>query len=192
MKKICVFCSSSNNLNEIYHQDANKLGALLAQNNYELVYGGSFRGLMGEVALGAKNSGAKVTGIMPKKIFDFIEGEQGPCDNFVLTDNLRDRKQKLDEASDAFIALAGGFGTLDEIIEVLDLKILGYHNKPIIFLNTNHFYDSLVEFFENFVKQKFASDKVFTAFYVAQKPEDVITYLENYKHEEINLIAFKS
>ncbi|MBR1680565.1 TIGR00730 family Rossman fold protein, partial [bacterium] len=137
MKKVCVYCSASDGIAEIYYKDAQKMGELLGKNGYDLVYGGSDFGLMGTVSKSAKENGSHICGIMPKKIYEMINHEGGNCDKFVLTDNMRDRKEKLDSYSEATIALAGGFGTLDEVIEIIDLKILGYNTKPIVFLNTN-------------------------------------------------------
>lgn len=180
MKNICVYCSASDGIDEIYYKDAQKLGELLGKNNYNLVYGGSDFGLMGTVSKSAKENGSHICGIMPKKIYEMINHEGGSCDEFVLTDNMRDRKEKMDKYSEATIALAGGFGTLDEVIEIIDLKIIGYNTKPIVFLNTNNYYAKLFEFFEQIVKENFARQKSAGLFYLAQTPEEVIEYLKNY------------
>ena len=180
MKKVCVYCSASDGIAECYYQDAQKMGELLGQNGYDLVYGGSDFGLMGAVSQSAKANGSSVCGIMPKKIYDFVNHEGGCCDKFVLTDNMRERKEKLDSFSDAVITLAGGFGTLEEVSEMIDQKILGYNTKPIIFLNTNNFYDKLLEFFEQIVSENFVRKQSLDLFYVAKTPEDAIEYLKNY------------
>ena len=184
MKKVCVQCSASDGLDESYYKEAKKLGELLGQNNFDLVYGGSDFGLMGTVSKNAKENGSKICGIMPKKIYELISHEGGSCDEFVLTENMRDRKEKLDSYSDATITLPGGFGTLEEISEIIDQKILGYTTKPIIFLNTNHFYDKLFEFFNQVVEQKFARKETLKLFYLANTPEEVIQYLQNYVPNE--------
>ena len=180
MKKVCVYCSASDGVSEIYYKDAKRLGELLGQNGYDLIYGGSDFGLMGAVSQSAKNSGSKVCGIMPKKIYEFVNHEGGCCDEFILTEDMRDRKEKLDKLSDATIAMAGGYGTLEEISEIIDQKILGYTTKPIVFLNTNGFYDKLIEFFNQFVEENFARPHTLNLFYLASTPEDVIEYLKNY------------
>lgn len=180
MKKVCVYCSASDGIEEIYYKDAQKLGELLGKNNYDLVYGGSDFGLMGMVSKSAKENGSHICGIMPKKIYEMINHEGGSCDEFVLTDNMRDRKEKMDNYSEATVALAGGFGTLDEVVEIIDLKILGYNTKPIVFLNTNNYYAKLFEFFEQIVRENFARQKSAGLFYLAQTPEEVIEYLKNY------------
>ena len=184
MKNICVYCSASDGIDEIYYKDALKIGELLGQNNYNLVYGGSDFGLMGTVSKSAKQNGANVYGVMPQKIYEMINHEGGSCDNFVLTENMRDRKAKMDELSDGVIALAGGFGTLDEVIEIIDLKIIGYNTKPIVFLNTNNYYAKLFDFFEQIVKENFARKKSAKLFYLAQTPNEAIDYLKNYVPNE--------
>ena len=180
VKKICVYCSASDGIDEIYYKDAQKMGELLGQNGYDLVYGGSDFGLMGTVSKSAKENGSHICGVMPKKIYEMINHEGGSCNEFVLTDDMRERKAKMDEYSDGVIALAGGFGTLDEVIEIIDLKIIGYNTKPIIFLNTNNYYVKLFEFFEQIVNENFARKKSAELFYLAQTPEDAIEYLKNY------------
>ena len=185
MKKICVYCSASNGVDEIYYKDAVKLGEMIGKDGYDLVYGGSDFGLMGAVSQSAKKNGSKVYGIMPKKIYDFVNHEGGGCDEFVLTEDMRERKHLLDSYSDATIAMAGGFGTLEEISEILDHKIIGYNTKPVIFLNTNGFYDKLFEFFEHLINENFARQSVRELYYLAQTPEDVIEYLKNYTPNQI-------
>lgn len=180
MKKICVYCSASNGVDEIYYKDAVKLGEMIGKDGYDLVYGGSDFGLMGAVSQSAKKNGSKVYGIMPKKIYDFVNHEGGGCDEFILTEDMRERKHLLDSYSDTTIALAGGFGTLEEISEIIDHKILGYNTKPIVFLNTNNFYGKLFEFFEQIVDENFARKETMSLFYLAETPDDAINYLKNY------------
>ena len=180
MKNICVYCSASDGISEVYYTDAKKMGELLGQNQFNLVYGGSDFGLMGAVSKSAKENGVKVLGIMPEKIYKMINHEGGSCDEFILTDNMRDRKEEMDKHSDAVIALAGGFGTLDEVIEIIDLKIIGYNTKPIVFLNTNNYYNNLFRFFEQITEENFARKESRNLFYLAQTPEDAIEYIKNY------------
>lgn len=182
-KNICVFCSSSNTLSKEYYADAELLGELLAKAGFNLVYGGSNVGTMYSIAKSAKENGAKIYGVMPEKLHSFgVYSEE--CDEFYLTDNMRNRKTKLDELSDGIIAMAGGFGTLEEFSEILCHKQLGYNNKPIVFLNTNGFYDNLLKFFDNIVKESFAKNTAKNLYFVANTPKDAVEYLMNYKYGE--------
>ena len=182
-KNICVFCSSSNTLAKEYYTDAEKLGELLARSNFNLVYGGSSVGTMYSIAKSAKKNGAKIYGVMPKKLYSFgVHSEE--CDEFFLTDDMRSRKAKLDELSDGVVAMAGGFGTLEEFSEILCHKQLGYNNKPIVFLNTNGFYNDLLKFFDNIVFESFAKSTAKELYYVANTPEDAVEYLVNYQYGE--------
>ena len=180
-KNICVFCSSSNTLSREYYADAELLGELLAKSGFDLVYGGSNVGTMYSIAKSAKSNGAKIYGVMPEKLHSFgVYSEE--CDEFFLTDNMRSRKTKLDELSDGIIAMAGGFGTLEEFSEILCHKQLGYNNKPIVFLNTNGFYDNLLKFFDNIVSESFAKSSAKELYYVANTPQDAVNYLHGYEY----------
>ena len=180
IKRVCVFASSSNFLDEKYYKDAKELGKLLGQNNYDIVYGGSNLGLMWACASQVKEHGGKITGIMPEKLHNlgvFTEG----CDEFIITAGMRERKAKIDEISEAVIALAGGFGTLEELSEMIVQKQLGYNKKPIIILNTNGFYNKLNDFFGEIIEQKFANKNMRKIYFIAQTPTEAIEYLKNYE-----------
>lgn len=185
IKNICVYCSSSDSLEEIYYKDAELLGKLLGENGYNVVYGGSKLGLMYKVAKNAQDNGSKIIGIMPEKLYDLGVSESF-CDEFYLTSGMRERKALLDEKSEGIIALAGGFGTLEELSEMIVQKQLCYNNKPIIILNTANFYDNLLKFFENIVYKKFANKSAKTLYYVANSPYEAINYLKNYSGEKDN------
>lgn len=180
-KNICVFCSSSNTLDKKYYEDARILGMLLAKNNMNLVYGGSALGLMNIIAKSVKENGAKTIGVVPQKLYEFGEYSRD-CDEFHLTDGMRERKAKLDEISNAVVALAGGFGTLEEFSEMIVQKQLGYNNKPIIFLNTNGYYNNLLKFFDDIVNGHFAKSTAKDIYYVAETPQQVIDYLLAYDY----------
>ena len=190
IRNICVFASASNDLAEVYYKDAQMLGFLIAQSGYGVVYGGSRRGLMYACAGAAKQAGGKVYGIMPKKLADVGLANPDDCDKFYVTEGMRERKAKLDELSDAVIAIAGGFGTLEEISEMITQKQLGYSNKPIVILNTNGLYDPLVEFFENVINQGFADKALRKVYYIANSPEDALDYIKSY-HSENAYVKYK-
>lgn len=183
IKNICVFCSSSDFLEEIYYKDAAQLGKLLGQNGYNIVYGGSTLGMMWACASEVKNNGGKIYGVMPQKLID-MGCRTDNCDEFYTAVGMRERKQKMDEISDAVIALAGGLGTLEEFAEMLVQKQLGYNKKAIVLLNTNGFYDKLIEFFESIISEKFANKFVRDLVYVASTPQEAIDYINNYKEPQ--------
>ena len=184
IKNVCVYCSSSNSLDEIYYEEAELLGKLLAQNGFNVVYGGSKLGVMYKVSKSAKDNGAKVIGVMPEKLYD-LGASESFCDEFYLTTGMRERKAKLDEKSDAIIALAGGFGTLEELSEMIVQKQLCYNNKPIVILNTNGFYDDLLKFFENIIYKNFANKAARELYFVANTPIEAVEYIQNYKAKNI-------
>lgn len=184
--KVCVFCSSSGTLDNKFYEDARILGELLGQNNMDLVYGGSKVGTMYETAKAAKQNGAKIFGVMPEKLYNFGV-HSNECDEFILTDDMRNRKAKLDELSDSIIAMAGGFGTLEEVSEMFVQKQLGYNNKPIVFLNTNGFYNNLLKFFDDIIEGSFAKYTAKNLYYVANTPKEAIEYLLNYDYSPVTV-----
>ena len=183
IKNICIFASSSNGLDNSYYESANRLGEMLGQAGFNIVYGGSNRGIMWQCASKVKEYGGKIYGVMPEKLNDFGVSAN-ICDEFFLTKGMRERKAKMDELSDAVIALPGGFGTLEELSEMIVQKQLGYNSKPIILYNISNFYDKLNEFFENIITQNFAKNNIREAYYISSSPEDIISYLMNYKGNE--------
>jgi hypothetical protein len=184
-KNICVFASSSNELNEIYYQTAKELGTLIGKCGFNIVYGGSRRGLMYACAGAVKQNGGKVIGIMPEKLANLGFANPDDCDEFIVTPGMRVRKASLDKKSDAVIALAGGYGTLEELSEIIVQKQLGYNTKPIVILNTDNFYNHLLEFFEHIIKQNFASETSKKLYYIANSPIEAIDYIMNYTPSSI-------
>ena len=183
---ICVFASSSNNLSEEFYRDASEVGKLLGQNGINIVYGGSRLGMMYACASQVKANGGKIIGVMPERLVNFGVGNPDDCDEFYLTSGMRERKAKMDECSDGVIALAGGFGTLEELSEMIVQKQLGYNKKPIVLLNTAGFYDSLAKFFDSVVEQGFAKKNIKTLYYIAQTPNDAVNYLKTYSPDSLN------
>lgn len=178
-KRVCVFASSSNYLEKSYYETARELGKLLAMNGFDVVYGGSSLGLMWACASAVKENGGKIFGVMPEKLYNMGVSTDN-CVELTVTKGMRERKAKMDEISDAVVALAGGFGTLEELAEMIVQKQLGYNNKPIVLLNTNGFYDKLNEFFEVMICENFAHTKSRELYYIAQTPQQAVDYLINY------------
>lgn len=178
--KICVFASSSNALQKIYSDEAIKLACLIGQNKQTLVNGGANVGLMHEMLEKAAESGAHTIGIIPEK----LKGHQLVSEHAIelhVTKDMMERKAMMRELSDAFIALPGGFGTLEEILEVITLKQLDYHNKAIVFLNTNGFYNDLFRQFERSFDENFAKPSYRDLYFIANTSEEAMEYLQAYE-----------
>ena len=184
MVNICVFASSSNNLEESFYKDAAELGILMGKSGMNIVYGGSRLGMMYACASKVKENGGRIIGVMPQRLYDMC-GNADDCDEFILTSGMRERKAKMDEISEGVIALAGGFGTLEEISEMIVQKQLGYNKKPIVLLNTNGFYDNLINFFDAIIENKFAKKGTEELYYIAQTPSDAIKYIKEYNEQKL-------
>jgi len=179
---ICVFSSSSNAIADVYVNEAIDLARLIGQSGYCLINGGSNVGLMDVITREAGNHGAKTIGVIPEKLRDFNLASLH-AHEIIVSGDMMQRKDKMRELSDSFIALAGGFGTLEEILEVITLKQLGYHNKAVVFINTNNFYNDLFMQFEKSYEEKFAKENYRTLYFVAKNSEEAMNYLLNYKPE---------
>ena len=179
-KRICIFCSSSDTLPEIYYQKSIEFAKILSNLGYDLVYGGGNLGIMGKVASEFKNNDREVIGIIPKKLSDHIPMLYDLKKSIVVK-NMSKRKRLMVRKSFAFIALPGGFGTLEEIFEVITLKQLGYIDKPIALLNINHFFDHTVEQLDLIYREQFAKESNRDLYIITDNVNDIIEYLENYK-----------
>lgn len=180
---ICVFSSSSNAIADVYVNDAVALAHLIGDSNFCLVNGGSNVGLMDVVTREAGKKGAKTIGIIPEKLRDFNLASIH-ADEIIVSGDMMERKAKMRELSDVFVALAGGFGTLEEILEVITLKQLGYHDKAIVFINSNGFYDDLFRQFEKSFDEKFAKENYRKLYFIAENATKAMEYILNYKPEK--------
>ena len=175
---ICVYCSSSNAIAPAYFDAARTLGQRIAHRGDTLVYGGADIGLMGALAQAVKTGGGTVIGVMPimlqEKRIIFTD-----ADEFVTTHDMRERKAVMESRSDAFVILPGGFGTLEELSEILTLRQIGMHTKPIVLLNTEGYYAPLITLFEHFYQQQFAHPWR-DIYYLAREVDDVFRYLGSY------------
>jgi uncharacterized protein (TIGR00730 family) len=180
-RTICVFCSSSDAVDSIFFETAMELGALISQQNYDLVYGGAQIGLMGALARAAHQNGGKVVGVIPESLRRVQGIAYEAADELLVTRDLRERKAVMEARSDAFVGLPGGFGTLEELLEILTLKQLGLHTKPIVLVNTNGFYDYLIQLFERIYQERFAKPDYRQLYHVAPDVANVFSYLEAYR-----------
>lgn len=179
---IGVFCASADCIRNAYFHDAAELGKGIAIRGWNLVYGGTNFGLMRETAEAVLGFGGKVVGVIPECIQQRGVAAVGLTELLTVPD-MKERKQLMRERSDAFIALPGGWGTLEEITEVVTLKQLGNHNKPIIFVNTNGFYDKFFEFIQDSREEGFIAEVYDDLYVVVNRVNDVFTYLENYREK---------
>ncbi len=184
LKSLCVFCSSSDAVHQDHFEVAKELGLELCQRKITLIYGGATVGLMGTIARTVKENGGRVIGVIPESL-RVKELAYQDADELIVTKDLRERKAIMDERAEGFLALPGGFGTLEETIEVLTLKQLQLHSKPIIFLNTQGFYDPLINLFEHIYQEKFAKPASRDLYYIAPDVTSIFTYLDNYQIKSI-------
>lgn len=171
-KSIVVFCGSKNGANPLYEAHAKTLGKLLAENNIRLIYGGGNRGLMGAVANGVMEKGGTVTGIIPQLLNEW-EQQHDEITELIVVENMHVRKRLLYEKADAAIILPGGFGTMDELFEILTWNQLSIHDKPIYILNTAGYYDALLQHMEHMFKEGFLYTSVEKAVTVIAAPEQI-------------------
>ena len=177
---VTVFCGSSNAVEEKYFTAARELGEKLARRRWRLVYGGGSVGLMGVLSRAVLAEGGHVTGVIPKALLDLGVGEPGVSE-LIVTDGLRDRKAIMDERGDAFIALPGGLGTLEEVLEVVTLKQLGYHTKPVVVLDLDGFYEPLWTQIQRGIDEGFIKPEFADLCYPAPDVDALLRYLEAYE-----------
>jgi len=180
IRSVTVFCGSSDSVDRKYFAAAEELGAKLARRGWRLIYGGGGVGLMGSLARAVLAHGGEVTGIIPKALLELGVGDTGLTE-LVVTDGLRDRKAIMDERGDAFVALPGGLGTLEEVLEALTLKQLGYHRKPIAVVDLHGFFDPLWAQFQRGIDEGFIKPEFLDLWYPAPDIDALLRYLDGYE-----------
>jgi uncharacterized protein (TIGR00730 family) len=171
--RVCVYCASSQSCDPAYHDAARRLGVLLAQQSWSVIYGGGALGSMGALAEGALAAGGKVTGVIP----DFmkqLEWGHNNLSELVVVDDMRTRKHLMLSNSDAVVALPGGSGTLEELFEAITLKRLGIYIKPIILVNTRGFFNPLVALLQRCIEERFMGTRHAEMWTLVTEPEDVV------------------
>lgn len=174
MKRVCVFCSASDGLNQDYIDAAKEMGQLLGKRGHHLVYGGSHKGLMGEMSKAFAEHSNNITEIIPKMWTDIIVENE----NAIITEDIHERLRKMHENSDAYIALPGGFGSLHEIMDTLVTKQLGIHDKPIVIININGLFDPILEQLKKLISEGLAEEHHYDHIKIANTPEEAIKYIE--------------
>lgn len=184
MKSLCVYCASSDRLDPKYPEAAQRVGAEIARRGWTLVYGGGKTGLMGAVARGAKGAGGTVVGVIP----EFMKARElafDEADELITVLTMRERKMLMETRADAFLALPGGWGTLEEIMEILTLKQVDVLQKPVVLFNQDGYYDELLAFFERMIRDKFMRESIRRQYAVADSVEGVFRALENWQTEPV-------
>ncbi|MDM5157166.1 TIGR00730 family Rossman fold protein [Bacillus sp. DX1.1] len=180
MRKICVFAGSNLGERSEFQAQARKLGEVLVQNNYELVYGGSCVGLMGEVANQVLQLGGRVTGVMPRGLFRGEIVHEGLTE-LIEVETMHERKAKMSELSDAFIALPGGYGTFEELFEVACWSQIGIQEKPVGVLNIADFYSPLLQMIDRAAEEGFMNPSNKELIVSAATVEELISQMRDYK-----------
>lgn len=179
VRSVCVFCGASIGTNPAYREAAVALGQAIARRGLTLVYGGGSVGLMGAVADAAMAAGGEVIGVMPQSLIDAEIGHKG-LPRLEVVDGMHARKARMAELSDAFIALPGGLGTLEELFEVWTWGQLGYHAKPLGLLDVNGFYEKLGGFLDHIVEEGFVRPQHRAMLLLGKQPDELLNAMEEF------------
>ena len=177
-KTISIYCASSDKIDDIYNKDAEALGTLLGKKQMKILNGAGSRGLMRTVSDAVLSSGGTVTGVIPRFMV-----ENGWCHSnlteVIQTETMHERKKIMADMSDAAIALPGGFGTMEELLEIITWRQLGLYKKPVIILNTNNYYEPLFNMFRRATKEKFMREEESLLWLAARTPLETLYLIEN-------------
>jgi uncharacterized protein (TIGR00730 family) len=176
IRSVCVYCGSSPGRGDVYMKAGQILGRAIAEAGLRLVYGGGTKGIMGAVASGAMRAGGKVTGIIPRFLLnrEATEAALGKIDDLIVTENMHERKHRMFEKSDAFVALPGGIGTVEEIVEIMTWAQLGHHRKPMVFGNVDGFWDPMLTLIDHMKAEGFVHTAHLVNPLVVEKPEAIV------------------
>ena len=181
--KICIYGASSNIIDKSFIDAGEQLGKEIAQNGHSVIFGGGAAGLMGAVARGMRSKGGNIIGVTPT--FFKVDGMLfEDCTDMIYTETMRERKKLLEEMSDAFIVTPGGIGTFDEFFEIYTLRQLGVHQKPIAILNTDGYYDSLIDMLKNAIDKNFMPEANMNLLFISDNPKEILNHIENYNPDE--------
>ena len=184
--KICVFGAASEKIDKKYLDDTFALGKLLAERGHDLVFGAGGEGVMGAAARGFKSGGAHIHGVIPQFFEDNgYEGIFKQADVVTKTQTMAERKRTMEDDADAFVILPGGIGTFEELFEVMTLKQLGRHKKPIVIYNMYGFYDWIKDVFGKIVEGGFLNAETLKLFFVAASGDEIAGYIENYNTDDV-------
>ena len=175
-KSICVFCGASNNVDKKFLDIGAEFGKILANREITLVYGGGDCGVMGAVANSTMREGGRAIGVFPRSLRN-IENEHKSLTEITIVDTMHERKQNMFDRSDAFVVFPGGFGTMDEMFEILTWKQLKLHDKPVVIFNYQGYWNPLIALMKNIIETKFAKIEVATYYHVVTELEQIIDVL---------------
>ena len=182
IKSVCVYCASSSKISSVYFDATDQLGLLLAKNNINCICGAGNKGLMNSLTDSVIRNGGHVTGIIPQFMVD--EGwHHQKLSEIIVTETMHERKSLMAEKSDAVIALPGGCGTLEELLEIITWRQLGLYNKPIVILNVNGYYDDLIRMLEKAISESFMREEHKKMWHVASNALEAVELLLNNRNE---------
>lgn len=177
---ICVFGAASSEIDSNYINSVERLCEKLAKNGHNLVFGAGGQGLMGAAARGFKKGGAKITGVIPDFFKEAnIEAIYDQCDELIYTETMRERKATMEDRADAFLVVPGGIGTFEELFEVLTLKQLGRHEKPIVIYNYLNYYENLEKLINNSISENFIKEACKTLYGFIDDESEILKYLNS-------------
>ncbi len=191
IKKVTVFCASSQKIDEVFFEASRQLAKELSSKNIEIIYGGGSIGLMGALADAAIENGGRITGIIPKFMAD-IEWAHAKLPSLKIVETMHERKALMIKDTDCVIALPGGCGTLEELMEVITLKRLGLFTKPVVILNINEFYNPLIDLFENMIKGNFLREEHKKMWTIAESVNNIFDTINLSPKWEKSAIEFAS
>jgi len=188
IQSVCVYCGSSTRIDQLYRDAAVEMGKVLAEAGMQLVYGGGQRGLMGFVADGVINNGGRAIGFITKNLED-VEGGHHHLSELHVVDTMHTRKLRMSENADAFVILPGGFGTLDELFEILTWRQLEMHDKPIIVVNINDYWEPLKSLIHSIVKNHFARTEDESLLLYVQSVQEVVPLLHQLPEPQVDITS---
>lgn len=190
--RICVFGAASPTIDPEYMEKVEVLGEQMAARGHSLVFGGGENGLMGAVARGVKRAGGYILGVIPEFFGDEnVEAIYSYCDRLIEPETMRQRKQIMEDNADAFIVVPGGIGTFEEFFEILTLKQLCRHNKPIVIYNVKNYYDEINLVMEKAIEKNFVHENVLSLYVVTDDTEKIFEYIEAPVNNEFSVNDLK-
>ncbi len=189
IEKVTIYCASSDKIDPVYYHGAEQIAEILVQNKIAILFGGGAKGLMGQLADTASAKGGKIIGIMPA-FMKKVEWQHNGLSKLILVKDMHQRKKRLLKNTDAVIALPGGSGTLEELLEAITLKKLGIFTKPIIIFNQNNFFQPLIEMFDKCIEENFMRAKHREIWSVITEPSELMDSIKNAPHWDESAISF--